>query len=489
MAISNTLSIFNPTIQITVTPETCQNNGSAQISITSVNPPAFYSVVKDTGEIIRPWASLPSGSFTINELAFGTYKLLVYDGNDSNSQSNPVERSFTIADSRNIIVIPDVQNIRCFGDEFGRIRFTVPRMLTGGNNIRVRYKPLNGIFFPERTVGLGNGVSEYINNEVTKTTDFPAGTYIFQVRQGGNAGDCYLEFPIVIEGPPGPLNAAISTVYDACQGNTATVNATGGWGNYSYLWSNGQTTQTAVGLSPGSTHTVKVTDAEGCLIEKEVTIGTANGLAIDIVQLHPTCNQPDGNILIRNTNIDLQTYDVIWRRDNALDGDIIPSDGNGIANLDEGNYHLIIRHRTLVNCVIFREFNLTYQGTPVTVLDIDTPVICEGDTAELLPTVADELGTVEYRWYRDPNKQDPVIDNYGLDYEDNDERVIYKLDPDGRLQIYGLSLSEDPYEYYVEVRGEEVCEAKDGELTPVRITVNPKPAPPMVVIGGGYGRN
>ena len=52
---------------------------------------------------------------------------------------------------------------------------------------------------------------------------------------------------------------------------TATAIATGGNTPYSWVWSNGQTTQTANTLDVG-TYSVKVTDANGCLATRRTSI-------------------------------------------------------------------------------------------------------------------------------------------------------------------------------------------------------------------------
>ncbi|HQQ20848.1 MAG TPA: GEVED domain-containing protein, partial [Bacteroidales bacterium] len=77
---------------------------------------------------------------------------------------------------------------------------------------------------------------------------------------------------------PTPLVAEIiDTTHVSCHGGnngTATVNATGGVGPYTYKWSNDQETVTATGLAAGS-YSVTVTDANGCQKDATVTIGTA----------------------------------------------------------------------------------------------------------------------------------------------------------------------------------------------------------------------
>ncbi len=57
----------------------------------------------------------------------------------------------------------------------------------------------------------------------------------------------------------------------ACDGQ-ANVIASGGAGNYTYQWDNGQTTSMATFLCPG-THTISVNDANGCVAVETFTIG------------------------------------------------------------------------------------------------------------------------------------------------------------------------------------------------------------------------
>ena len=84
-----------------------------------------------------------------------------------------------------------------------------------------------------------------------------------------------------------PLTASTSvTSAAACSAGagsgTATVTSSGGTGGVTYLWSNGQTTATATGLTAG-TYTVTVTDANSCTVTASATvIGAASGLVASI---------------------------------------------------------------------------------------------------------------------------------------------------------------------------------------------------------------
>lgn len=75
---------------------------------------------------------------------------------------------------------------------------------------------------------------------------------------------------------PPPLTIAITPFPADCDApnGTATANPTGGTGPYTYLWTNGQTTQIDTGLGIGN-YSVLVTDANGCSQTQTVSIAQA----------------------------------------------------------------------------------------------------------------------------------------------------------------------------------------------------------------------
>jgi len=101
-------------------------------------------------------------------------------------------------------------------------------------------------------------------------TAVPMGNYSVVVTDNNG---CTASSQVLIGEDPGP-SATTSSENEICdQANgTATVNATGGLGGYTYLWSdsNGQTTSTATGLAAG-TYTVVVSDG-GCSTTQTVNV-------------------------------------------------------------------------------------------------------------------------------------------------------------------------------------------------------------------------
>jgi gliding motility-associated-like protein len=96
----------------------------------------------------------------------------------------------------------------------------------------------------------------------------PTGNYTVTVTDNNG---CTTSTQVFIGEDPGPTGTTLSDPEICDQANgTATVNASGGLGVYTYLWSNGQVTSTATGLAQG-TYTVTVSDG-GCSTTETVNV-------------------------------------------------------------------------------------------------------------------------------------------------------------------------------------------------------------------------
>ncbi len=133
---------------------------------------------------------------------------------------------------------------------------------------------------------LVNPVGQLLNTNLSAHTftNLSAGNYtVIVVDAYDQDTECYAE----ITQPEEPLECEITASEDvSCfEGNdgSATVEASGGTAPYEYLWSDGQTTATASGLSAG-TYTVTITDDNGCETECEVTIGEPEELTCEITE-------------------------------------------------------------------------------------------------------------------------------------------------------------------------------------------------------------
>jgi len=99
-----------------------------------------------------------------------------------------------------------------------------------------------------------------------------------------------------------PISYNLLVVPDSpCGSNVGTVTVTnllGGTPPYTYLWTNGQTTPTATGLSVGSWG-VEVTDSEGCRLSQSTNVGLADPLSVvSAVPTQAGCFDCDGQVVV-----------------------------------------------------------------------------------------------------------------------------------------------------------------------------------------------
>ena len=138
----------------------------------------------------------------------------------------------------------------------------------------------------------GNGTYAYAwsNGGSTATVSgLAAGTYVVVVTDGEN---CSATTSVAIAEPNVLAANASATAQLAFGQNdgTATANPMGGTAGYTYLWTNGGTSQTIADLAPGS-YNVVVSDANGCTAVETVTVNAFNCfLAADITGTNLSCN-------------------------------------------------------------------------------------------------------------------------------------------------------------------------------------------------------
>ncbi len=150
---------------------------------------------------------------------------------------------------------------------------------------------------------------------------------------------------------------------------------------YTFLWSNGATTQDISGLAPGI-YSVQVTDANGCanLFGSSVTITLIPGFSITPVVTPETCyNAADGSISLTLLN-GQPPYDIQWSNG---------ANGATLQNLSSGVYSVTISDGT--GCLQTEAFTVGL-GWPNSCGDTLTAVI---DSCQNCPFVIPDVSTNE----------------------------------------------------------------------------------------------
>jgi hypothetical protein len=127
------------------------------------------------------------------------------------------------------------------------------------------------------------------------------------------------------------------------------VTGTTGTGPFTYLWSNGETTQLITGLTQG-TYSCTVTDSLGCSTTKSETINSADPLGVSLVtSVNPSCFSSDGTLTYTITGGTTPLYY------SASTSEVGYTFGNTITltGLSSGSYLLNVRDAN------FCELNLT----------------------------------------------------------------------------------------------------------------------------------
>ncbi|MFT6019674.1 MAG: gliding motility-associated-like protein [Saprospiraceae bacterium] len=101
----------------------------------------------------------------------------------------------------------------------------------------------------------------------------------------------------------------------------AAANPTGGGGNYTYLWSDGQTAITATNLLAGETVCVTVTDDLGCEVFECIEIAFPSNIEITVVNDTLDCFGDINGSLLLDFQFGFAPYEYNWQNtDNSLSG-------------------------------------------------------------------------------------------------------------------------------------------------------------------------
>lgn len=203
------------------------------------------------------------------------------------------------------------------------------------------------------------------------------GTYSVSVNDG--AGCIVSEGVTIVD--PDPIVVTITDVVNPiCFGEAsgeATANVTGGTPPYAFLWSDGQTTSTATGLTAG-TYQVTITDLGGCTATASVTLTNPPQIVIEVVSLiNVTCNgSNDGSVTVAASN-GTEPYTYAW--DHGATGPVAD-------NLAAGDYTVTVTDQN--GC----EASLTIEITepePTQANAGPDQTICLGQTATLTASGGD----------------------------------------------------------------------------------------------------
>lgn len=246
-------------------PVTANSLGTIEPTVTFGSKPYNYSWSSPT------YADFSKSTKNISELNEGTYILLVSDSNGCTK-----EQTFVVGITFGIGGV-DITHIGCFGESTGSIHLSI-----------------NGGEPPYTTSWTKSGDADF-SKGTRDITELSAGTYTVVVTDnlGASVEDTY-----EVTQPISGLDIAITNKQDVIGGTLGSINitVTGGTAPYSYLWSNGATSQDITELMKDC-YSVTVTDANDCVMETGDICIEAPFVSGDVTKIEPKCNGDcDGSI-------------------------------------------------------------------------------------------------------------------------------------------------------------------------------------------------
>lgn len=315
------------------------------------------------------WSS-GATSQDLKNIVVGTYNLTVTDQNGCSEtiQVNVNQPQELVAK------IVSVDNVKCNGDYEGAVRIEV----TGGV-LPYQYSWSNG----ERTQNLEEVI---------------AGTYSVKIS---DANGCTNSLQATISEPP-TLVASIGEVsHNNCfaeEQGAISINVSGGFGGYTYLWSNGDSTQNITSL-PSGLYDVIVRDSLGCEQKLATEVKQPNELTASVSKIiNISCNGGTEGKIEVDVEGGTSPYRFKWSNG---------EERQNLSTIGVGDYSLAIYDANGCN------FNLSAEVTepPLLVLQLDTVQhnLCKSDEKGFVDiTVSGGVTPYEYTWSNGEKSEDLV---------------------------------------------------------------------------------
>ncbi|MFN8287357.1 MAG: gliding motility-associated C-terminal domain-containing protein [Chitinophagales bacterium] len=340
------------TASATGTPVTCGGacDGSATVTAQGGTPPYTYA-----------WNSLPPQQLqNATYLCAGNYIVTVSDFNSCTVTANT-----TVPNTTTIVInLDSLNNVQCFGAANGGVYLTS----TGGQT--------------PYTFAWSNSVNTEDN------PNLGPGSYTITVTDniGCTAGNSY-----TVTEPPLLTSSVSYTFNPRCNASSdgiVNITVNGGVQPYSYLWSapTNATTQNLNNVT-AATHTVTVTDANGCTVTNTATLTEPQPYNIAINTTNLLCyGATDGTASV-TVNGETSPYTYFWSNFSTT---------NSVTGLDAGPFSVVIEDvngcDTIMTGTISSPAELDVNLVPF------EPLCADSGNGSINTTVTGGVGPYGYSW-------------------------------------------------------------------------------------------
>jgi hypothetical protein len=311
--------------------------GSLDLSVTGGTSP--YTYVWSNGATTQDITGLIAGTYNVT--------ITDFNGCTTTASATITQPSAALASSTTQV------NVLCFGNATGSIDLTV----TGGTS-------------PYTYVWSNTATTQDI-------TGLIAGTYNVTIT---DFNGCITTASATITQPAAALASSTTQVNVLCFGNatgSVDLSVTGGTSPYTYVWSNGATTQDITGLIAG-TYNVTITDFNGCSTTASATITQPSAVVITTISSNtPICFGTTLN-LTSNASGGTGVITYSWTGPNSFTSNIQNPSIPGATIAASGTYNLTATDAN--GCSTNSTTNLIVNPLPTATAG-GTQTICSNDAA------------------------------------------------------------------------------------------------------------
>ncbi len=335
------------TTSVSATDVTCHgaSNGSVDLTVSGGTTP--YNFFWSNG----------AASEDLSNVSGGTYSVVVSDANGCTATNSVV-----VGEPAAIALSTTVTNILCNGAATGAI---------------------------DLNVSGGTGAYSYAWSNGALTEDLSslaAGTYTVTVTDGNG---CTATASATVTQPAALVVVEAGHADVSCNGGnngSIDINVFGGTPLYTYIWSNGATSEDLNGLTVG-TYDVTVTDANACTAILSVTINQPTAITTSITKTDVTCPGAANGAADLTVSGGVGPYTYLWSNGATTE------DLSGVTG---GTYTVIVTDAnscTAANSVVINE------GLPLVITGVVTDVLCNGSlTGAIDITVTGGNQPYGYNW-------------------------------------------------------------------------------------------
>ncbi len=430
-------------INFSQTNVSCFGGTTGSISVTAGGGTGSYNYVW-----LRNGSPFGTNTPTLTALTAGTYQVTVTDGNSCTS----VQTVTITQPASPLSATTTITNVSCFGGSNGQVvltpaggtapytfAWTGPSSFTattknisgrtagtysvtitdakgctlilGSVIIEQAFAPLTIGFLPPQNVScfggndgflgtLASGGTEpyaynWSNGASTRNiTGLSAGTYNLTVT---DAFGCVATLSLVITQPASALSASATPVNTSCFGSTnggVTLSVSGGTANYTYLWSNGTTSQNLTNVAAGN-YQVTVTDARGCTAISTATVNSPVKIDLSGAVTNVLCNGASTGAITLSRTGGTAPFGYDWG------GGITTQNRTGLA---AGTYNVTVTDGN--GCTDTKTYTIT-QNIAITATLVNSNISCSGGSnGSINLSVSGGTGPYTYVWSNGATTED-----------------------------------------------------------------------------------